>query len=205
MWFPLISSVAVTGLTLYSAAALVLYARGQVDHAAPADLIVILGGGVYPDGSPTSAQIRRVQHAVALYQRGLAPLVLCTGGYDTPHHTKSEAAVCAKLLESQGIPASAILIEEKSQSTEENAIETHKIMDGRHLKTALLVSDNFHLVRARLIFLEYKIPVAVSPAQATTGPLNLDGAIFGSFREVAAFGWYTIKHALHLPFTNTRW
>ena len=78
-------------------------------------------------------------------------------------------------------------------------------MEARHLKMALLVSDNYHLVRARIIFLEQGIPVAVSPAQVTTGPLSLDWVIFGSYREVAAFGWYTIRHLLRLPFTNTRW
>lgn len=184
---------------------MVIYALGQADHAAPADVIVILGGGVFQDGTPSSAEIRRTQHAAALFRQGLSPLLLCTGGYDSPHHTKSESTSCAELLQEAGVPSSAVLTEEYSQSTEENAIETRKIMDARGLKTALLVSDNYHLVRARIIFLEHGVPVLVSPAQVTAGPLSVDWVIYGSYREVAAFGWYAIQHLLHLPFTNTRW
>jgi len=97
---------------------MVIYALGQTDHAAPADVIVILGGGVFQDGTPSSAEIRRAQHAAALFRRGLSPLILCTGGYDSPRHTISEAAACAELLQAAGLPSSAIMIEEQSQSTE---------------------------------------------------------------------------------------
>lgn len=180
---------------------LYVYQYGQPDRAAPADVIIILGAGTRPNGAPTAAYYRRIRHGVALYEAGLAPYVLCTGGY-TARHPKSEARACADVVRDLGVPEHAILLEEISRSTEENAIEARRMMDGLGLHTAILVSDNFHLLRAEWIFRDYGIPVALSPAQATTGPLYWRTALSNTAREVAALGWYALKGALGLPNTN---
>jgi uncharacterized SAM-binding protein YcdF (DUF218 family) len=198
----LISYLAIISFILYSAAALIIYLYGQADHAAPADVIIILGGGVNVNGTPSAAQARRTAAGAALYKEGLAPYVLCTGGYDSPRHVKSEAAVCSTLLQQMGVPTSAILTEEISLSTEENALEAHQVMAEHHLTRALLVSDNFHLLRAKLLFRGEGIPVVESPAQAISGPIGLRTAVGGSYREVAALLWYTFKGTLHLPMTR---
>ena len=180
-----------------------IYQYGQTDRAAPADAIIVLGGGVHRDGSASAAQRRRSEHGAALYKRGLAPYIICTGGYDTPRHVKSEAAVCIELLTDLGVPANAILFEDRSMSTEENAIEAHKVMREHNLTTAILVSDNFHLMRAEMLFRAEGVPVFVSPAQVTSGPLSLKWILFGSYREVTAMIWQVGKQALRLPYTNT--
>ncbi len=180
-----------------------LYQYGQTDHAAPADVIIILGAGTNPDGSPTRSHIRRVEHGVALYKRGLAPFLLCTGGF-TQNHPKSEAQACAEYAESLGVPPSAILKEENSRSTEENAIEARKVMEAHALNTAVLVSDNYHLWRAEMMFHAQGITVFTSPAQATAGPLYWRSAIVNMYREVAASGWYVFKSALGLNYTNLK-
>ncbi len=195
-WLPLLIYWSVITFALWSAAALIIYLYGQPDHAAPSDVIVILGAGVFPDGTPTDAHIRRIRHAVALYKRGLAPLLLCTGGYNTPLHVKTEAQVCTEILLNSGVPQSAILNEEQSHTTEENAIEARKVMQAHHLKTALIVTDNFHILRSKILFTVERISATVSPAQATQGPLSLQWVVFGSYREVPAFLWYTLKHIL---------
>jgi uncharacterized SAM-binding protein YcdF (DUF218 family) len=191
------------GFLLYSVAALYIFQYGQVDRAAPADAIVILGGGVRRNGTPSPAQHRRTQHGALLYEQGLAPYIICTGTYDSPRHIKSEAAVCVDLLLEYGVPADAILFEDKSASTEENAIETHKIMREKNLKTAILVSDNFHMLRAELLFRARGIPVSLSPAQITSGPLSLNWMVYGSLREVAGLIWQVTKDTLQLPYTRS--
>jgi len=195
------------GLVLYTAAALFIYENGQTDEAASpdakADVIIVLGAGVSPNGQSNEGQTRRTRHAAYLYHNGHAPLILCTGGYDTPKHVKTEAEVCAEILLGNGVPASAILMEEISQSTEENAIEARKVMDAHQLNTTILVTDNFHILRSRMLFNIYKVPVIVSPAQASTGPLSFGTALYSSWREVAGFGWYAVKSLLHLPITDT--
>jgi uncharacterized SAM-binding protein YcdF (DUF218 family) len=191
------------GFIVATAAAAYIYQYGQADHAAAADVIVILGGGTLPDGSPSPATTRRVEHAVALYRKGLAPYLICTGGY-TQQHPKSEGRACADLAHQEGVPSSAILMEEVSTSTEENAVEARKVMAAHGFKTALLVTDNFHMLRAEMLFHRQGISVILSPAQVTTGPLEAWRAVIDTYREVGALGWYGLKTALGLPNTSTR-
>jgi uncharacterized SAM-binding protein YcdF (DUF218 family) len=180
---------------------LYIYQYGQADRAAPADVIIILGAGARTNGAPSAAYSRRIRHGIALYAEGLAPYVLCTGGY-TARRPVSEARACADFARDLGVPESAILLEEISRSTEENAIEARRVMDELGLHTAILVSDNFHLLRAEWIFRDQGIPVALSPAQATVGPLYWRTALSNTAREVAALGWYALKGMLGLPHTD---
>jgi uncharacterized SAM-binding protein YcdF (DUF218 family) len=197
----------VIGFVLYTAAAVIILLSGQTDQASSpdtkADVIIVLGAGVSPNGQSNDGQTRRTRHGAYLYRNGNAPFVLCTGGYDTPQHVKTEAEVCAEILEGNGVPASAILMDEKSMSTEENAIESHKVMDAHHLKTAILVTDNFHMARASMLFHAYNVSFITSPAQASTGPLNPLTAMWGSYREVGGFAWYAVKSLLHLQITDS--
>ncbi|HRE49073.1 MAG TPA: YdcF family protein [Aggregatilineales bacterium] len=181
--------------------ALYIYSYGQVDRAAPAAVIIVLGAGTRPSGAPSPSHIRRIDHALALYKQGLAPAILCTGGY-TDRHPNSEARACQQRLEAFGVPASAIFLEEKSLSTEENALESKPIMAQQGWQTALLVSDSYHLWRAEMLFRAQGISVVSSPAQVTSGGLHWRTALSNTLREVAAAGWYVFKTLLGLPITN---
>jgi uncharacterized SAM-binding protein YcdF (DUF218 family) len=175
------------GAALLTAGCLYIYAYGQTDRATqPADVIIILGAGTRVDGSPNRAEIRRVRHAVALYNRGLAPALLCTGGI-TENHPKSEAQTCLDLARGLGVPAEALFYEDASTNTMENVIEARAVMNAHHFKTAIVVSDNFHLLRAEWLFREYSVPVEVSPAQATQGPLTFATATASTLREFGSF------------------
>ncbi|HVO44551.1 MAG TPA: YdcF family protein [Aggregatilineales bacterium] len=171
-----------------SAFAVFVYAYGGTDRAQPADVIIILGAGTNADGTPTMPQIRRVRHGVALYQKGLAPRLLCTGGF-TREHPVSEAATCVALARAGGVPESAILREDVSTTTQENAIEARTVMTAHDLHTAILVSDRAHLFRAEWLFHHYGMDVFVSPAQATQGPLPIFEAVTGSYYESGAIVW----------------
>lgn len=152
----------------------------------PADVIIVLGAGTRADGSPNRAEIRRVRHAVALYKRGLAPALICTGGF-TENHPKSEAQTCMDLARGLGIPDSALYYEDRSTNTMENVIEARAVMNAKHFRNAIVVSDNFHLLRAEWLFREYSVPIQISAAQATQGPLTFATATTSTLREVGSF------------------
>ena len=80
---------------------------GARDRAQPADAIVILGARVQPDGQPGPDLTERTLHAVRLFQRGLAPYLICTGGYAGDR--LSAASVACDLAVSQGVPAGKVL------------------------------------------------------------------------------------------------
>ena len=191
------------GLALSSAAAAFVYHYGETDHTAPADAIVVLGGGTLPNGQPSASTARRARHGADLYRRGLAPVIICSGGFTSGIPT-SEAMACSEAAQRAGVPASAILLEEHSTSTEENAIETRKIMDAHHFKTALLVSDGFHMLRAEWMFHVYGMTVLLSPVPAPLGLPSLVRTVLDTYREVAALAWYIFKSVLRLPFTTTK-
>jgi uncharacterized SAM-binding protein YcdF (DUF218 family) len=187
------------GFLTATGTALFIYNYGQTDRATPSDAIIVLGAGTRIDGSPNRALLRRTRHAASLYKRGLATSIICTGGY-TNGHPKSEAQACAEVLIREGVPDTAILRDDVSTNTMENVIEARKVMDARNLKTAIIVSDSYHLFRAEWLFREYSMTVTLSPAQATQGRLSFVNAAMGTYREVGSL----ILNALRIVTSDYR-
>lgn len=188
------------GLALWLVAVLFLsiaiVGYGRVDNAATADVIVVLGAGLRPDNRPGPALIRRTAQAADLWQRGIADHIICTGGFGL-NRSRSEADACASLLRDQGVPGAVIVIEDRSRSTEENALYTHEIMDTNGWQTAVLVSDGYHLLRAHWLFNRQGITNHPSPA--------IDPPFFNhassTLREIVAFHWLAFKTLFNLSAT----
>ena len=175
------------------AGVVVLY--GTQDRAQSADAIVVLGGG--------AATMRRATHAATLYHAGYADVVICTGA-TVAGDVISEADRCARAARRAGVPSGAILLEEQSRSTEENAIEVAAITQARGWERVIVVSDNFHLLRAHWMFAQQGLTAYTSPAQRTTGRLTLREWIPAVWREVLALIWFTFKTLLGLPYTHVK-
>jgi uncharacterized SAM-binding protein YcdF (DUF218 family) len=141
---------------------------GRRDQARAADAIVVLGSRVVPPGVPAPALRARTLHAVALYKKGLAKKIICTGGVgDVP---PAEARAAAALAQKHGVPARDLVLEDKSTSTWENAIYTKRICHARGWESVILVSDGYHLWRAHYLFdraglKSWPSPAPGSPAQ----------------------------------------
>ncbi len=170
---------------------------GQTDRAQPADVIIVLGSGLNRDLTPGPALTRRAEHAADLWKAGYAPAIICAGGY-TAGLSRAEASGCADVLRANGIPASAITLEDRSRSTEENALYSHEIMQDRGWTTALVVSDGYHLLRATWIFSLQDFQFTTSPAARQPPPIDLVNAVA---REVVALHWQAFKTLFHLPYT----
>ena len=185
--------LALTGPALWLASLAVIDGYGLQDQAQPADAIVVLGSRVYPGGRPGPSLTRRTQHAVALYGRGLAPYIICSGGLGPAPPTEAEAA--CELAVRLGLPPAAVILEGQSHSTEENALYTAALMRARGWTTAIVVSDGYHLYRADLLFRRAGVIAYVSPAQATAGPMYPVERYARGSRELAALIWYWGKSA----------
>lgn len=174
-----------------------IFTNSRIDHAELSDVIVVLGSGLRGDNSPGPALYRRTRKAAVLYQQGIAPNIICTGGY-TEGHTRSEADACAELLIGYGVPEQAITLEERSRSTLENASYTREIMNANGWQTAVVVSDGYHLLRAGWIFQLAGIPAVTSPADTSPPFYSLLTAIV---REVLALHWQALIALFDLPIT----
>ncbi len=152
----LILLVALWALTV---AAIHLY--GRRDEARRVDAIVVLGAAQY-DGRPSPVLRARLDHAVALYRRDLAPVIIMTGGVG-PGDTVSEAVVSQRYAVRQGIPPGAILTEREGLTTLQSMDGVARLMRARGLSRAVLVSDPFHMLRLKLLALRVGLRGFTSP------------------------------------------
>lgn len=169
------------------------------DPAQPADVIIVLGSGLRRDGRPGDALYRRSFWAADLYQAGLAEHVICTGGVGTVQ-IRSEASACREVLVSRGVPADAVLLEEQSKSTEENALYAQQIMSQRGFDDAILVTDGFHMFRASWIFDSQGVEHDRSPVPRDWVRRRYYVKHFT--RELLAIHWQALKDVLGLPITS---
>jgi|SRR5215471_5586424 len=114
----------------------------------PSDAIVVLGAWVSPSGTLNLESLGRTNHAIELYRRGLAQLLVLLG---TTNGGPTEADVRAELARLHGIPADAILTESRVHSTREKAARVKALLQSRGARTILLVTNAAHLPRARRV------------------------------------------------------
>ena len=94
-------------------------------------------------------------------------MVMCTGGIGSHVRVpRSEADGCREILMREGVPRTAIVLEDSSRNTEEQGRNIHEIMVRHGWKRATLVSDSYHVFRARYIARGMGIDVVLSPVPA---------------------------------------
>ena len=194
----LLLRVGLTALLLCPLSLALIDGYGFIDQARPAEAIVVLGSRVYPGGRPGPSLVRRAAHAAALYAQGLAPLVVCSGGQGDPS-VPSEASVACGLIAEAGVPPEALLLEEQSHSTEQNALYTAALLQSRGALAVIVVSDSYHLYRAGVLFGRAGLRPYPSP---TPERLFWVERYYRDTRELAALVWYWGKTALGLPQTD---
>lgn len=192
----LLKVLGAAALLLCLALLVVIDQFGYAERAQPADAIVVLGSMVYPGGRLGPSLERRAAHAATLYQRGLAPVVLCSGGVGT--NPPAEALVACNRVIELGVPVSATVLEDESHNTEQNAAFSARILRAHGWRSAIVVSDGYHLFRVTLLFEAQGVSVYPSPAQATSGAMNPIERVGREIREVFGVLWYWLRSALGL-------
>ncbi|MCU1397361.1 MAG: hypothetical protein JWN62_470 [Acidimicrobiales bacterium] len=144
---------------------------GRSDQARPADAIIVMGAAQY-DGRPSPQLQARLDHVVELWNEGLAPLVIVTGG-NQPGDRFTEASTSAAYLTEHGVDPAAIAEEDHGHSSWESLDAVAPILRARGAHTVLLVSDPYHSLRIRLMaqqlgFVAYVSPTRTSPVRGTT-------------------------------------
>jgi uncharacterized SAM-binding protein YcdF (DUF218 family) len=133
------------------------------DEATTADAIAVLGAAQY-NGRPSPVFRARLDHAAALYQRGLAPVVLVTGGVGSGD-TVSESEVGRRyLLVKAGLPEGAVVALPAGESTSASLRGVAAWFAGHDSRRVLLVSDGFHMLRLQIIAGRLGLVAFTSPA-----------------------------------------
>ena len=117
------------------------------DEARQADVILVLGAAEYR-GRPSPVFRARLDHALELYDRGLARLVMTTGGAGgDPIFT--EGGVGRSYLIAHGVPSERIVVESEAESTVESTAMAGEIMRRMGLRSVIVVSDGYHIYRVK--------------------------------------------------------
>lgn len=133
---------------------------GHLNRDRTADCAIVLGAAAWHD-KPSPVLKERLNHAIALYKTGKAKFIILTGGYGKgAKHAESEVGsdYCVRM----GVPKNALRVEKESGNTIDNLREAKKIMGDEKWKSALLVSDPWHLKRARRMATDLGLEVYVS-------------------------------------------
>ena len=134
------------------------------DDQDPVDAIVVLGAAQY-DGTPSPALEARLDHAADLWDAGVAPLIVVTGG-NQPGDRFTEATASATYLHDRGVPDEAILREVSGTSSYASLAATARFLREREeVQEVVLVSEPYHSARLRGIASEVGLDAVVSPAQ----------------------------------------
>jgi uncharacterized SAM-binding protein YcdF (DUF218 family) len=173
-WVLLVITIVVAILGAYYAISFVqVWSVGRSDQARPVDAIVVMGAAQY-DGTPSPQLAARLDHVVDLWDDGLAPLVITTGG-NQPGDRFTEAEASEAYLVDRGVPEEAILLENSGSNSYESLEAVADMMGTRGLAEALIVTDPYHALRSRLIAEEVGVTAYVSPTpySIVTGPSSV--------------------------------
>jgi uncharacterized SAM-binding protein YcdF (DUF218 family) len=145
---------------------------GNLDSTSGAPAIVVLGGGLAnANGRSGPVDIGphsdRLWMAFELYRAGKSPLILISGGSGSG--STPESLLAARVLRAWGVPPSAILTEEQSRDTHENAVFSQRILAGRGINRILLVTSAVHMPRASATFRRTGLTVFPVPTDFITG------------------------------------
>jgi len=140
-------------LAVTAAAVAIAYVSARIerqstrDEARHADVILVLGAAEYR-GRPSQVLRARLDHALELYQRKLAPSIMTTGGAGgDPVFT--EGGVGRSYLISHGVPPEAVIVENEGQTTVESTAMAGEIMRRMGLGSVIVVSDGYHIYRVK--------------------------------------------------------
>jgi uncharacterized SAM-binding protein YcdF (DUF218 family) len=186
-WWLLI--LAALGLVLgFISAGIVRQASLQELH--PADAIVVFGAAEY-SGRPSPVLRARLDHAFDLFQSGLAPTVITTGGAGSDPEF-NEGQVGHDYLMHRGIPEASLIAETQGSDTAESVKRIGVIMRANHMHSCIAVSDEYHVFRIRKLLEHEGVEVYVAP-RLDSRPHGEWQRAFAVLREAVSYLYWRVQ------------
>jgi uncharacterized SAM-binding protein YcdF (DUF218 family) len=170
-----------------------IWQRGEVDDAprlATVDAIVVLGAAQY-DGRPSPVFQARLDHAIALWREGRAPILVVTGGRQEGDRW-TEAAAARDYAIGQGVPAASIRMEDQGRSTLESLRAVATVLEAGSLASAVFVSDRSHMLRVLRMARDLGIQAYGSPAPDSPTDATMERRVDATLHELGALAWYAL-------------
>ena len=165
----------------------------RVDDRGKADIVVVLGAAQY-DGTPSAVLSSRLDHAARLWRAGIAPVIVTVGGRRLGD-TYTEAEAGRNYLASYGVPKDVVVAIGDGRDTLESLQAVAHRAGTAGWRTAVIVSDPWHSLRARTMADDLGLRSWTSPTRS--GPIVQTRTIQALYivRESAALLHYRFTHA----------
>jgi uncharacterized SAM-binding protein YcdF (DUF218 family) len=183
LWFEALALAALAAF--FTLTAIGIVHEGSLQEPHTADAIVVFGAAEYA-GRPSPVLRARLDHAFDLFGRGIAPVVITTGGAASDPKF-SEGGVGRDYLEHRGIPERSLIAETQGSDTAQSAVRVAVIMRANGLHSCVAVSDAYHVFRIkRLLEHEGIGPVYVAP-RPDSRPRGAVQRAYAVMREASSY------------------
>jgi uncharacterized SAM-binding protein YcdF (DUF218 family) len=185
-WFLWLEGLLLVALTVFLAfISFQIVHEGSLEQVHPADAIVVFGAAEYA-GHPSPVLRARLDHAFDLYEKGIAPIVITTGGAASDP-SFSEGGVGRDYLIHRGIPERNLIGETQGSDSAQSAVRVAVIMRTNGLHSCIAVSDAYHVFRIKKLLEHEGIgPVYVSPRPGSR-PHSLVQRAYAVLREACSY------------------
>jgi uncharacterized SAM-binding protein YcdF (DUF218 family) len=191
-WLWLLAPAAVAFLAYLGWTCVQIVREASLQELHPADAIVVFGAAEY-SGKPSPVYRARLDHAFELFHRGVAPVVITTGGA-AADPSYSEGGVGHEYLMHRGIPDANLIAETQGSDTAQSAKRIGVIMRTNHMRSCVAVSDEYHMFRIRKLLEHEGVQVFVAP-RPDSRPRAVWQRAYAVLRE--AFGY--IAWQMNIP------
>lgn len=149
-----------------------------------ADVIAVFGAAEYA-GRPSPVYKARLDHGYELFQKGMAPVVITTGGA-AQDPDFSEGGVGRDYLLRRGIPEQALIAETQGSDTAQSASRVANIMRANGMHSCIAVSDAYHVFRIRALLEHEGVHVELAP-RPESRPHPLGERFVAVMREATSY------------------
>ncbi len=173
---------------LFALAAVVLGLFGLCDDPGEAEVGLVLGNTVAADGTVSARLQARLDKALAFRHLGYFDWVIVSGGVDPAGH--DEAAVMRDYLVAHGVPEGRVIVDNQGVNTYESARHTVMLMRENHWGGVCVVTQYFHVPRARLALVHF----GADDISSGSARVFAWRDVYSAAREVVGYAWYACRH-----------
>src|SRR5579862_4155526 len=183
-WLRLLVLAIVAVATFMAVTGVQIVRTASLEEIHPADAIVVFGAAEY-SGRPSPVLRARLDHALEVFHRGVAPVVITTGGAASDP-VFSEGGVGKDYLMHHGVPERSIIAETQGHDTSESAVRVAVIMHANGLRSCVAVSDAYHVFRIRKLLEHENVRVYVAP-RPDSKPRSAYQRVMAVLRETTSY------------------
>jgi uncharacterized SAM-binding protein YcdF (DUF218 family) len=185
-WFLWLGAAIVSALAVFLVVTgFRIAAEGSLQQLHKADAIVVFGAAEYA-GHPSPVLRARLDHAFDLYQQGLAPVLITTGGAASDP-SFSEGGVGHDYLQHRGILERNLIAETQGSDTAQSAVRVAVIMQTNGLHSCIAVSDAYHVFRIKRLLEHEGIGPVYEAPRPDSRPHNLLQRWYAILREASSY------------------